>query len=88
VPYNVVCNGIFTLFPSIAEEYVGAEDLCQLLMVMSDLNDDSHINFREFTFIVMTFAKSGGFGQVSQAIGVNCSSCVGMEHYNAIYIRN
>eukprot|EP01083_Nonionella_stella_P247380 857758_1 len=43
-----------------------------------DWNNDSFLNFREFTHVAYWFA--GGSG--SKGKQLNCSECIGMEHYN------
>ena len=68
-----------------ALDLVEAEDSewtdCWYSMAVSDFNQDSHINFREFTLV----AGILGNGSPYKYVGANCSDCVGMEDYNPVY---
>eukprot|EP01083_Nonionella_stella_P032660 89381_1 len=46
-----------------------------------DWNNDTHVNFREFTYLAYWFAG----GSSSRGKQINCSECVGMEYYNIKY---
>ena len=54
-------------------------DQCSDTLIASDFNQDNRINFREFVSVVNYFTRDDEGGKPRQ---VNCSSCLGMEHYN------
>eukprot|EP01083_Nonionella_stella_P076407 208187_1 len=49
-----------------------------------DWNNDSHVNFREWTYVTYWFG--GGWREKGKQL--NCSECIGMEHYNIKYEIN
>ena len=83
--YSVVCNDwIDIIFGFDEGEFVGgltvhnAED-CKLLIPFLDYNDDKHVNFKEFVGLLVLMMT---YDDMSKALGVNCSACVGVDHYN------
>eukprot|EP01083_Nonionella_stella_P043974 118610_1 len=59
---------------------------CTQLLIDVDYNADKHINFREFVVIALgVYYSADGVWEWQKAPQVNCSSCVGMLHYNPIY---
>merc|ERR1712087_690244 len=66
---------------------------CEVLLEQYDYNQDSRINFREFTALGYSAGTSTGsnfdsnntdgfLGAFSRSANVNCSVCTGMEFYN------
>ncbi len=64
---------------------VNASINCNQLVINADFNQDEYINFREFIMIGVQFVDPQWEQKSTQ---INCSSCVGMEHYNQIYVPN
>eukprot|EP00483_Globobulimina_turgida_P001101 UN01103 len=54
---------------------------CEQLVINSDYNNDGYINFREFVVIGVQFLSLAVVND-EKAAQMNCSSCVGMLHYN------
>eukprot|EP01084_Bolivina_argentea_P182215 314615_1 len=56
---------------------------CSQLMTNSDYNNDGYLNFREFVaLILLNFDDFRMYQSENKAYHVNCSACIGMEHYN------
>lgn len=57
---------------------------CEILIGIFDWNEDGYINFREYSIFAayLMYNPTTGLSGIEKAIGVNCSSCVGMETYD------
>eukprot|EP01083_Nonionella_stella_P228386 809465_1 len=80
--YNVnVSHFCSTVYP-LAVQVFGENPLdhysCTDDSYLYDFNQDQFVNFREFTFLAYSFI--GGWHV--QGKQINCSECIGMEHYN------
>eukprot|EP01083_Nonionella_stella_P303474 1050693_1 len=63
---------------------------CTDLLMDGDSNHDNHTNFREFVIIVLNYLwvwnpNDPNHDENKRMMQVNCSACVGMDHYNDVY---
>eukprot|EP01083_Nonionella_stella_P164371 543749_1 len=106
--WNAVVNGrnnVYLLseqdmcdFWPIAKVVFGMDDSLNCTMITGnadiDLNNDAHINFREFVILALRIYEGSGIGSVEYDISlirklqqINCSTCIGMEHYDVVYVQ-
>eukprot|EP01083_Nonionella_stella_P094719 265838_1 len=54
---------------------------CTNLVRNAELNHDGRLNFREFVIMVLNYTGD----PIEKVMQVNCSACVGVDEYNAMY---
>eukprot|EP01083_Nonionella_stella_P043973 118605_1 len=86
VPTAMACADFWTVAQTLFE--IDESWNCTELVMGVDYNEDKHMNFREFVVLALTNFRefqriySDGGWQRNKGPQVNCSSCVGMQHYN------
>eukprot|EP00484_Ammonia_sp_Unknown_P013935 CAMPEP_0197074536 /NCGR_PEP_ID=MMETSP1384-20130603/211160_1 /TAXON_ID=29189 /ORGANISM="Ammonia sp." /LENGTH=156 /DNA_ID=CAMNT_0042513377 /DNA_START=29 /DNA_END=499 /DNA_ORIENTATION=+ len=88
ISYPDLCDELYLSVEDDVIEELGVGDpvYCQFLTGIADLNRDGFINFKEWVFLVQTLMTQFMLEiDLNIALAMNCSSCVGVEEYNAVY---
>ena len=95
--YTIVCNDwmpkLLAIIPPTADSFAGimerfnllVPEECLALIPLLDDNGDGYINYRELTSWIGIVLYAEGRYELDKGLGLNCSSCVGVDTYNIDY---